>query len=534
MRDKLRHLAQLVPLKFWILAAVLTAELEPLAVLPHSWHRGVLVGGPLIVFGVALLVFGWRKFSAVEITQTPIDQRFVFAHALMLALLASTEFALIRATGLSGAVELSLVWLRLAAILLLIASLFAAFMTGPVLWKLMGSLGAAWAYAALCTLLMLGNRWLTNMSWGVQDSRFGYAMQATCFAGTKWLLGIFYKHVVFDPATMTLGTERFSVQVSAVCSGIEGLGLMLAFAVCGLIYTRRELRLGRAALLIPFSLVTIWLLNMLRIAALVAIGDAGHEAVAVNGFHSEAGWILFNGVAIGFLFAATKLQWLQKDSFVASRDAIAEQRNVAVIYLLPFLAVLAASMLGRATSSGFDWLYPLRFVVACVVLWWFRAEYRKLDWRFGWMGVAAGAAIFTMWLGLSRWQHADGTVLAGQLATLTLWQRLGWISVRAVAAVVTVPIAEELAFRGYVARRVMSEDVETVAFARLSIPAMLVSSVLFGVMHGKMWIAGTIAGLVFAVVAKVRGRLGEAVAAHAVANLLIAVWVLGTGDLGMW
>jgi membrane protease YdiL (CAAX protease family) len=49
-----------------------------------------------------------------------------------------------------------------------------------------------------------------------------------------------------------------------------------------------------------------------------------------------------------------------------------------------------------------------------------------------------------------------------------------------------------------------------------------------------MWIAGTLAGIVFALVAKVRGRLGEAVAAHATANLLIALWVLARGDYRMW
>jgi len=42
------------------------------------------------------------------------------------------------------------------------------------------------------------------------------------------------------------------------------------------------------------------------------------------------------------------------------------------------------------------------------------------------------------------------------------------------------------------------------------------------------------AGVVFALVAKVRGRLGEAVAAHATAYLLIAVWVLARGDYSLW
>jgi exosortase E/protease (VPEID-CTERM system) len=275
-------------------------------------------------------------------------------------------------------------------------------------------------------------------------------------------------------------------------------------------------------------------MNIVRITALIAIGDAGHEGVALHGFHSDAGWILFNAVAFGFLLAANRLPWLHKNGLAAPRVAQTETRNEAVMYLLPFVAVLAASMVAKAASDGFEWLYPLRLVAALAVFWWFRAEYRKLDWKFGWLGPVAGAAVFAMWFGLARWQHVDGTALGGQLAQLARWQRVGWIAARAVAAVVTVPIAEELAFRGYLARRVMAADVETVPFARLSAAAMLVSSAVFGLMHGKMWVAGIVAGLAFAGVAKVRGRLGEAVAAHATANLLIAVWVLVSGDFGMW
>jgi hypothetical protein len=30
------------------------------------------------------------------------------------------------------------------------------------------------------------------------------------------------------------------------------------------------------------------------------------------------------------------------------------------------------------------------------------------------------------------------------------------------------------------------------------------------------------------------GRIGDAVAAHAATNLLLAIWVLATGDLSLW
>jgi membrane protease YdiL (CAAX protease family) len=49
-----------------------------------------------------------------------------------------------------------------------------------------------------------------------------------------------------------------------------------------------------------------------------------------------------------------------------------------------------------------------------------------------------------------------------------------------------------------------------------------------------MWLAGTLAGVVFCLLARRTGRFGEAVAAHATANLLIAVWVLARGDYSLW
>jgi exosortase E/protease (VPEID-CTERM system) len=359
-------------------------------------------------------------------------------------------------------------------------------------------------------------------------------LQTATFSGVKNLLSLFYTGVVADPSTLILGTTKFQVEVAGGCSGIEGLGLTLALTVGWLIFARHELRLRRAALLIPIALTAMWLLNLGRIAVLIALGDSGHAGVAMHGFHSQAGWLIFNAVALGFLLAANRLRWLHKDEFAAARATELVHRNVAAIYLLPFLAVLAASLLGRAMSNNFDWLYPLRLAVAAVALWHYRAEYRRLDWRFGWLGPLAGAVVFTLWLGLARWHGSSMDELGAQLARLAPWQRAGWIVTRAIAAVVTVPLVEELAFRGYLARRVISADVEAIPFAQLSIVSILVSSLAFGALHGRMWIAGSIAGAVFALVAKLRGRLGEAVAAHATANLLIAVWVLARGDFRMW
>ena len=55
--------------------------------------------------------------------------------------------------------------------------------------------------------------------------------------------------------------------------------------------------------------------------------------------------------------------------------------------------ILAAAMISRSLASGFEWLYPLRFVAAATALWLFRSKYSELDWRFGGFSVAAGFAV---------------------------------------------------------------------------------------------------------------------------------------------
>jgi CAAX prenyl protease-like protein len=101
-------------------------------------------------------------------------------------------------------------------------------------------------------------------------------------------------------------------------------------------------------------------------------------------------------------------------------------------------------------------------------------------------------------------------------------------------AVVTVPIAEELAFRGFLLRRLISPDFDLVDFRRFTYTAVVISSVVFGVLHGGRWIAGTVAGVLYAAAMLRRGRIGEAVVAHATTNALIAAWVLVRGDWYLW
>jgi CAAX prenyl protease-like protein len=140
-----------------------------------------------------------------------------------------------------------------------------------------------------------------------------------------------------------------------------------------------------------------------------------------------------------------------------------------------------------------------------------------------------------MWMAL-EFSRADtvheGALRAG-LATLPGGWAAVWLSLRVIGSVVTVPVAEELAFRGYLLRRLIAADFESVSVRQFSWIALLGSSLAFGAMHDRL-LAGTLAGVAYALVFRRRGELCDAVVAHATTNALIAAYVLAAGAWSLW
>jgi CAAX prenyl protease-like protein len=82
-------------------------------------------------------------------------------------------------------------------------------------------------------------------------------------------------------------------------------------------------------------------------------------------------------------------------------------------------------------------------------------------------------------------------------------------------------------------RRIIAADFRTVAPASFTWAAVAISSAAFGALHGR-WLAGTLAGVVYAFAFYRRGKLFDAVLAHATTNALIAVSVVAAGNWSLW
>jgi exosortase E/protease (VPEID-CTERM system) len=276
-------------------------------------------------------------------------------------------------------------------------------------------------------------------------------------------------------------------------------------------------------------------LNILRIAVLMLIGNAGYADVAIEGFHSQAGWMSFIAVACGLAFLSRNSPWLNRQPEPALDSAgpdAARDINPTAVYLLPLLSVLAAGLVSHALSARFEGFYPLRVAATLVALALLRRPLRAMEWRASWRAPAVGAGVFLLWWIGARWLLPAASMPAALIA----WPagaRWLWLVSRVLGAVALVPLAEELGYRGYLMRRLQRADFERLPYSDVGWPALAASSAAFGVMHGSMWIPGVIAGFAYGLLAK-RRTLGESVVAHATTNALVAACVLCLGDWRLW
>jgi exosortase E/protease (VPEID-CTERM system) len=347
-----------------------------------------------------------------------------------------------------------------------------------------------------------------------------------CYA----LLSVFEPNLVFRPDKFVIGTGSFMVEVAEPCSGYEGVGLVLAFSGFYLFVFRRQFRFPRALLLPLVGAAVIWLVNLARIAALIEIGARISPAIAVGGFHSQAGWLGFITVSLGIVFLANRLPFFLKNPTSPTGALAHAGPSPELVYLGPLIAIVAASMLtGAFSAGGPDELYPFRLAAVAVPLWYFRRDYRAMRWSFSGYAVGIGLVVYAIWIARS--------LLAANPTSATSVPSLGalgpvsfsWVISRVIGSVITVPIAEELAFRGFLSRRLQSAEFENVPPTHSTWFALFVSSVAFGALHHH-WIEGVAAGMLYAHAYHRRGSIGDAVLAHATTNAVLSVQAAMLGD----
>lgn len=374
-------------------------------------------------------------------------------------------------------------------------------------------------FVLLGLMLLIGTA-CTDVVWDV-------AKQATV-PMVQLLLASTGAHVEYRMETTSLSCNGFNVRILPACSGLEGIALFWLCFGTYLLASRNRLSVGRAALIfLPLGTALVWLLNTVRIALLVAIGASGHPALAIGGFHTHAGWLFLDAVVIA-LILVVEARYGRTDEVLIPPPDISPPVG---LYVVPQLVVLALGLLAPALAERPEALYPL---TVCVGAWVVYKVHPASSAR--WLPPDHGVLTIGL-LAYSAWMILEPARPQCQGASMLSWElppaQWGWVLCRIIGSVVIVPLIEELAFRGFLMRRLASRDFTRLRYEDCRFRCLVGSALLFGLLHSRAT-AGIVAGVLFGHAARRRGRLADAVMAHAITNGLVAATVISTGWYELW
>jgi CAAX prenyl protease-like protein len=204
----------------------------------------------------------------------------------------------------------------------------------------------------------------------------------------------------------------------------------------------------------------------------------------------------------------------------------------------PFLVFVVITM-GQSWFGGAApyWIYLIKTLSAAATLWAVFPRIPELKWVFSWEAFVVGIGVFGIWVGLDSFYPKLGGSTAIWNPFLIFGQNstAGWcfVAIRLAGATLLVPMIEEVFFRSLLYRYVFKVDWQSVPLGTFAWLPFLATSVLFGGEH-REWLAGILCGLAYQGLVCGKKRLGDAVTAHAVTNLLLGLWVVWKGAWHFW
>ena len=197
-------------------------------------------------------------------------------------------------------------------------------------------------------------------------------------------------------------------------------------------------------------------------------------------------------------------------------------------------------------EAGRYWIYLGKTLAGGWLVWSVRAFIAELRWALSWEAMLVGIGVFVMWVGLDDLLVKLGlpnsypklkmsaaawnpTAAFGQ-GSLLAWF---FIVVRVIGSTLIVPPLEEVFFRSFVYRYLIRADFLSVPLGQFALRPFVITALVFGFEH-REWLAGILCGFAYQGLVLRKQRLGDAITAHAVTNLLLGLWVVGKPAWHFW
>jgi CAAX protease family protein len=212
-------------------------------------------------------------------------------------------------------------------------------------------------------------------------------------------------------------------------------------------------------------------------------------------------------------------------------------------YVLPFVVFVVFLVMQQYSPLPVAVDYPLRIVLLAAVMWYFSRPVIDLRTSHTLATVLLGIAVFVIWVApdvlfphyREHWLfqnsvlgHLNNKVPPELLTSpVVLWSRI-------VRAVVIVPILEELFWRAWLMRWIISPRFQDIPLGTYSPVAFWVTAALFASEHGSYWEVGLIAGIAYNWWMIRTKSLGDCILAHAVTNACLCGYVVATKHWEYW
>jgi len=223
------------------------------------------------------------------------------------------------------------------------------------------------------------------------------------------------------------------------------------------------------------------------------------------------------------------------------------RNSPALVRVVPFGIFLALTFCqDYFGETGRYWFYLAKTLAGAWLIWLVHPFIAEMRWRISWEAVAVGFGVFVMWIGLAdflRWMGLNASFVELKLSAKA-WNPLVtfgdgstqarfFIGVRLLGAALVVPPLEEVFFRSFLYRYITKPDFQSIPLGQFIPMPFLVTAIIFGFEHHE-WLAGILCGFAYQGLVCWKKRLGDAITAHAVTNLLLGVWVLWKGAWHFW
>jgi CAAX protease family protein len=211
-------------------------------------------------------------------------------------------------------------------------------------------------------------------------------------------------------------------------------------------------------------------------------------------------------------------------------------RSPVAARVVPFLVFLALTCCqDRFGAAATYWFYLAKTVVGAWLVRETHPFVQEMRWAVSWEAVVVGIAVFAAWVGLDPFYpklfHGMATGNPGDV----FGPVLAWffVVVHVVGMTLVVPPLEEVFYRSFIYRYIAKKDFLSVPLDRFLPVPFFVTAIVFGFSHNE-WLAGVLCGAAYQWLVIRKGRVGDAMTAHAITNFLLGLWIVWRHDWHFW